>query len=132
MLHLLIPSSKPWQPLTFYALCSFAFCKVTTYYVEFSHRLLSLGNTHVFSQLYSLFFFSFFIKCLFYTGIYLIYNIVLVSAVQKSDSVIHMDISIPSQVLFLCGSLENIEQSSLCYTIGSYRLSMLYLVVYIC
>ena len=46
-------------------------------------------------------------------GIELINNIVLVSGVQQSDSVIHIHVSILVQVLFPFRLLQNIEQSSL-------------------
>ena len=40
----------------------------------------------------------------------------VVSGVQLSDSVIHKYISILFQVIFPCKLVQNIEQSSLCYT----------------
>ena len=43
-------------------------------------------------------------------------NNVSVLGVQQSDSVIHIHVSIPFQVLFLFRLLENIEESYLCYT----------------
>ena len=46
----------------------------------------------------------------------MIYNVVLVSGVQQSDSIIHMYVTILFQVLFPFQLLPNIEQSSLCYT----------------
>ena len=42
----------------------------------------------------------------FYIGIYLIYNVVLVSGVQQSDLVIHIHISIIFQIIFPYQSLE--------------------------
>ena len=45
-------------------------------------------------------------------------NVVLVSGVQQSDSVIHIHVSILFQILFPFRLLQNIEQSSLCYTVG--------------
>ena len=45
-------------------------------------------------------------------------NIVLISDVQQSDSVIHIHASVLFQILFPIRLLQNIEQSSLCYTIG--------------
>ena len=39
----------------------------------------------------------------------LIYNVVLVSGVQQSDSVIHLHIAILFQILFPCGLLQYIE-----------------------
>ena len=49
---------------------------------------------------------------------WLIYNVVLLSSVQQSDSVIHMHISILSQIIFPYRLLQNTEKSSLCYTLG--------------
>ena len=48
----------------------------------------------------------------------MINNVVLVSGVQQSDSVIHIHISILFQILFPFRLLQNIEQSSLCYAVG--------------
>ena len=62
----------------------------------------------------SFFFFNF----LFYIGVQLINNVVLVSGVQQSDSVIHIHVSILFQILFPFRLLHNTEQSSLCYTVG--------------
>ena len=42
----------------------------------------------------------------------------LVSGVQQSDSVIHIHVAILFQILFPFRLLHNIEQSSLCYTVG--------------
>ena len=50
-----------------------------------------------------------------YIEVLLINNVVLVSGVQQSDSVIHIQVSILFQVLFPLKLLQNIEQSSLCY-----------------
>ena len=56
---------------------------------------------------------SFFKKSLFYIGVYLINNVVLVSGVQQSDSVIQIHIFILLQILFPFRLQQNIEQSSL-------------------
>ena len=48
----------------------------------------------------------------------MINNVVLVSGVQYRDSVIHIHVSILLQILFSFRLLHNIEQSSLCYTVG--------------
>ena len=53
-----------------------------------------------------------------------------VSEIQHSDSVIH--VSIVFQVLFSFKLLQDIKQSSLCYEIGPYWLSIVYVVVCIC
>ena len=59
----------------------------------------------------------------FYVILLLIYNVILVSGVQQSDSVIHTHISILFQMLFPTlfpyRLLQNTEQSSLCYTAGT-------------
>ena len=59
-----------------------------------------------------------------------IVDLQLVSVVQQGESVIH--ISTLFKILFPYRSLESIGWSSLCYTVGSYLLSILYIVVYIC
>ena len=46
-------------------------------------------------------------------------NNVLVSGVQQSDSVIHIHVSIIFQIHFPSRSLNNIEQSSMCYAWNS-------------
>ena len=66
----------------------------------------------------------------FLIEVYLIYNVVLISAVQQSDSVIYIYIYI--YILFHCGLLQDIEYSSLCYTVGPCCLSALYIIVCIC
>ena len=50
----------------------------------------------------------------------------LVSGVQQSDSVIHIRVSILFPILFPFRLLQNIEQSSLCYTQGSRSLQVIY------
>ena len=62
--------------------------------------------------------FSLFFNVLFYIGVELIDNVVLVSGVQQSDSVIHIHVSILFQIIFPLRLLQNIEQSSLCSTGG--------------
>ena len=52
-------------------------------------------------------------------------NVVLVSVVQQSDSVIHIHVSILLHILFPIRLLLNVEQSSLCYTVGPFWLSIL-------
>ena len=63
-------------------------------------------------------------------GLQLIYSVVLVSGIQHSDSVMHT--STLFQILFPYRSLQIIEQHSLCCTVGSYQLSILYTVLCIC
>ena len=69
----------------------------------------------------------------FLIEVYLIYN---VSGVQQSDlaTYIHIYICIYTlfQILFHYRLLEDIEHSSLCYTVGPCWLSILYIVVCIC
>ena len=65
-------------------------------------------------------------------GVQLIYNVVLVSGVQQSGSVIHTHVSLLFQIIFLFRLLHNIEQSSLCSTVGPCWLSILYIVVCVC
>ena len=67
----------------------------------------------------------------------MIYNVVLVSGVQQSDSVtlILTHVSILFQILFPIRLLQNIKQSSLCSTVGPCWLSILYIVylyIYMC
>ena len=54
----------------------------------------------------------------------------IVSGVQQSDSVIQAHVSIFFQILFPFRLLHNIEQSSLCYTVGPCWLSIL--ILFIC
>ena len=53
-----------------------------------------------------------------FSGIQLIYSVVLLSVVQQSESVVR--ISTLFQILFPYRSLLSIEQSSFCYTVGLY------------
>ena len=59
-------------------------------------------------------------------------NVVLISSVQQSDSVIHVCVSILFQVLFPFYLVHDIEQSYLCYTVGSCWLSILNIEVCVC
>ena len=71
------------------------------------------------------------IKVVYFTELQLIYNVVSVSSIQQRLSVTHIHIS-TFQILFLYRPLQSIEQNSLCYTVGPYYLSILYMVVCIC
>ena len=62
----------------------------------------------------------------------MINNVVIVSGVQQSDSVIHIRISILLKILFPFKLLYNIEQTSLCYTVGPCWLSILNIAVCTC
>ena len=55
-------------------------------------------------------------------------NVVLVLVIQQSDSAIYIQIFVLFQVLFPYTLLQNSEQSSLCYAVGPYWLSILYIV----
>ena len=62
--------------------------------------------------------------------IYLIYNAVLVSNVQQSDSIIHKYTNIfLFYILLHYRLLQDIEYSSLCYIVGPCWLPILYIVV---
>ena len=62
----------------------------------------------------------------------MINNVVLVSGVPQSDSVLHIHVSILFQILFPIRLLQSIEQSSLCYIVGPCWLSILNIVVCVC
>ena len=64
----------------------------------------------------------------FFITILLIYNIVLISAVQPIDSVIHI-YPFLFYILFHYGLSQKTEYSSLCYTVESYRLFIPYVIV---
>ena len=56
-------------------------------------------------------------------------KVVLVSGVQQSESVIHIHVSVLFQILFPFRLLCNIEQGSLCCTVGLCWLSILNITV---
>ena len=56
-------------------------------------------------------------------------NVVSVSGIQQSDSIMHTHVSILFYILFPFRLLQNIEQSPLCYTTGRYWLSVLNIAV---
>ena len=60
----------------------------------------------------------------------MINNAVLVLGVQQSDSFIHIHVSILFQILFPFKLLQNIKQSSLCYSVGPCWLSILFFIFY--
>ena len=62
-----------------------------------------------------------------FIGVQLIYNVVLVSAVQQSECI---HISTLFQTPFPYRYLQSTKWSSLCYTVGSYQLSFIYSSVY--
>ena len=52
------------------------------------------------------------------------HDVVIVSGVQQSDSVIHTRVSMLFQILLPFRLLKNTEQNSLCYTVGPCGLSI--------
>ena len=68
----------------------------------------------------------------FLIGVELFYNVVLVFTVQESESAICIHISPLFQILFHYRLLQDIEYSSLCYTVGPCCLSILCIGVCIC
>ena len=62
----------------------------------------------------------------------MINNVVLVSGVQTSDSVLHIHVSILFQILFPFRLLQSIDQSSLCYTVGPCWIPILNIAVCTC
>ena len=62
-----------------------------------------------------------------FIGVQLIYNVVLVSALQQSESVIHIHVSSLFYILFLYKSLQSLQQSSLCYKISHYYSYLFYI-----
>ena len=59
----------------------------------------------------------------------LIYNVELISTVQQSDS---FKVYILFPILFHNGLPQDIEYRSLCYTVGTCCLSILYIIICIC
>ena len=79
-----------------------------------SHVVFVIYSVYMIYYTYS---FSFFLNCnlLFYIGVQLIDNTVIVSGVQQSDSYTHIHPSLLFLILFTFRLLGTIEQSSLCY-----------------
>ena len=75
----------------------------------------------------NIFSFEFYVDAFLKIRVQLLYN-VLVSAVYQSESVTCIHISVLFGISFPFRSAQNIEQSSLCYTVGSHQLSILYIV----
>ena len=71
---------------------------------------------------------------LIFIEVQLLYNIVIVSTVQQSELAIRIHIPPLFWISFPFRSPQSIEQSSLCYTVASHQLCILYIVskVYIC
>ena len=77
-----------------------------------------------------LYYFFFFFNFLFYIGIQPINNIVIVSGEHQRDSAICIHVSILPPTPLLSRLPHNIEQSSLCYTVGPCWLSILNIAVW--
>ena len=88
-----------------------------------AHYRLSVNRITIFFCFYFILEYQYFI---------LINNVVLVSGVQPSDSVLHIPVSSLFQILFPFTLLQNIEQSSLCYTVGPCWLCVLNIAVCTC
>lgn len=56
-------------------------------------------------------------------------DVLLVTGVQQSKSVISIQVYILIQIVFPLGLLQNIELSSLCYTLGPCWLPVLYMIM---
>ena len=83
--------------------------------------LLVLVTTELFIYLFLIFYWSL-----------LLYNVVLVSAVEHSDSAKHIHTPPLFWISFPFRSPQSTEQNSLCRTVDSCWLSLKYIVVYIC
>ena len=95
----------------------------------FPPSVTKLSLIHIFNlYLLSLYFFHF----LSFIEVQLIYNVVIISAVQQSGSVIHVHTSILFQILFPCRPSQNIRQNSLCYTAGPHLLFLLMIYFSVC
>ena len=79
-------------------LCILVCCGKSQIYFIVLHLVSSILNIR------SLLFFF-----IFYIGVHLIYNVVLVSGVQQSDSVIHLHIFILFQIIFPYRLLQSTE-----------------------
>ena len=66
---------------------------------------------------------------LFSIGVEWSNNVVLVLSMQQSDSVICIHVSVLFKIIFPFRLLQNIEQSSLCYIVGPFWLSVLNIAV---
>ena len=74
-----------------------------------------------------------FLKLIF-IGVELLYNVVLASTAQQNESARHIHLSPPFWISLPCRTPQCIKQSSLCYTLCSHQLSILYIVsiLYMC
>ena len=74
---------------------------------------------------------EFFFLNLFKIEVQLTYNVVLISAIQQSDSVIYI-LFFLTNILFHYGLSQDTENSSVCYIAGPCCLSVLYIKAWIC
>lgn len=73
------------------------------------------------------------VQLLFFIEVYLNYSVVLITAIHQGYMTqLYIDMYIYILILFHCGLSQVIEYSSLCYSVGSYCLSILYILVCIC
>ena len=96
--------------------CYMAKCSVIYIYIYILFHILSIMVYHFFFRNY--------------IGVQFNFNVVLVSDVQQSESVIH--ISTCFQILFPYRPLKTSKQSSLWYIVGPCCLSILYIIACIC
>ena len=75
--------------------------------------------------------FYFFFNFLFFIGVELINDVVIIPGGQQRDSAIHIHVFILPQTPIPSSLLHNIEQSSLCYTVRPCWLSILFLFIYL-
>ena len=73
-----------------------------------------------------------FVFLLMFIGVQLLYNVVLVSTAQQNESAIHIHRSSPFWVSLPFRTPQCIKYSSLCYTVCSHQLSILYIVSIVC
>ena len=79
----------------------------------------------LFIQTYSFFDYQNFMLLKICIGVQLVYNDMLISGVQQSESVIHTHISLLFQIVFPQKLIQKIEYSSLCYTVVDYDFLMM-------
>ena len=108
----------------------FPFLSVYLYHHQISlHKAL---HTYIFITLLYLVFYKVLYKTLFYIGVWLINNVVIVLSAQQRDSAIHIHVSILPQTPLPSRLPHDIEQSSLSYTVGPCWLSILIIAVWTC
>ena len=121
-----MPQRRAWQPTPVFLPGESHGERSLEGYSPWGHKesdVTEATNTSLLTNYTILFYFQ-----LIFIGVQLVYSVVFVSAVQQSELVIHIHIS-ALQILFPYRSLQSTDQSSQCYTVGSYWLSILYIVV---